>query len=274
MKNYLSLLNEKLKMKKIFSLFIIYFILTSCVTNNNNIDSNKVIKQSRYNFSTFSFPAKDKVRVFADYYNYNGQSAPLILLYHKASFSRGIFRDIAPRLVDLGYNVLAVDLRSGDIVNNIENLTHKDALEKGKTTNFVDAIPDLEASLDFAKHKLKAKKIIYWGSSYSASLGYYMVSKHPSDYKALITYSPGEYFKIEGKNISDFAKNVQIPTYISSAKPEEKEWQSIYDAIPGKKQFFLPTQSAGLHGTMVLNPSYNGSEEYWQNIIPFLKKMR
>lgn len=261
-------------MKKLFLFISCCFILASCTSISSGIDSNNVIKQSRYNFSTFSFPAKDKVRVYADYYDYNGKSAPLILLYHKASFSRGIYRDIAPRLVDLGYNVLAVDLRSGDTVNNIENLTHNDALERGKTTNFIDAIADLDASLEFAKHNLKAKKIIYWGSSYSASLAYYMVSKHPSDYKALITFSPGEYFKIGDKNISDYAKNIQIPTYIASAKKEEKDWQSIYDAIPAKKQFFLPTQSEGLHGTMVLNPSYNGSEEYWQDIIPFLKKMK
>lgn len=261
-------------MKNLLSIFAITALLISCSTPNFNNDSANLIKQNRYNFTTLSFPAKDKVRVYADYYNYNGKSAPVILMYHGAGFSRGMFRNIAPKLVDLGYNVLAVDLRSGDKIDNIENLTHNDAITNGKSTGFLDTVLDLEASLEFAKKNLKSKTILFWGSSYSASLGFYMETKHPNDYKALIAFSPGEYLKIDDKKIADYAKDVKIPVYITSARKEEKEWKVIYDVLPGKKQFFLPTLTEGLHGTMVLNPSYNGTDEYWQSIIPFLRKMK
>ncbi len=261
-------------MKKLLFLATIAILTASCTTPTITNDSANVIKQNRYNFSTFSFPAKDQVRVYADYYNYNGKSAPLILLYHSASFSRGMFRNIAPKLVDLGYNVLAVDLRSGGSVDNVENLTQIDALKNNKTTNFSDSIQDLEASLNYAKNNLKAKKIIFFGSSYSASLGFYMAAQYPKDYKALIAFSPGEYLKINQKSVKDYAKELQIPVFIASSKKEEKEWKPIYDALGSKKDFFIPTKSEGLHGTMALNPSYIDSQEYWQAIVPFLKKMK
>lgn len=263
-----------MKMKNLLSIIATIALLISCSTPNFNNNSANLIKQNRYNFTTLSFPAKDKVRVYADYYDYNVKSAPLILMYHGAGFSRGMFRNIAPKLVDLGYNVLAVDLRSGDKVDNIENLTHNDAINKGKSIEFVDTITDLETSLEYAKKRLKSKNIIFWGSSYSASLGFYMAAKYPNDYKALIAFSPGEYLKIDDKTIADYANIVKIPVYIASAKKEEKDWKSIYDTLPNKKQFFLPNLSEGLHGTMVLNPSYNGAEEYWKNIILFFKKMK
>ena len=96
-------------------------------------------------------------------------------------------------------------------MNQITNLTNKEAIKQRKWTGFTDVIPDLEAAYDYAKNTIKTKKIIYWGSSYSASLGFYMAAKYPKDYKALIAYSPREYFKIENKNIADFASNVKNP---------------------------------------------------------------
>lgn len=260
-------------MKNLLSIIAITALLISCSTPNFS-DSANFIKQNRYNFTTLSFPAKDKVRVYADYYDHNGKSAPVILMYHGAGFNRGMFRNIAPKLVNIGYNVLAVDLRCGDKMDNIENLTHNDAVFYGKCTEFIDSILDLEASLEFTKKNLNTKTIIFWGSSYSASLGFYMETKHPNDYKALIAFSPGEYLKIDDKKIADYAKDVKIPVYITSAKNEEKNWRAIYDVLLGKKHFFLPTSTEGLHGTIVLNPTYDGSDEYWQSIIPFLKKMK
>lgn len=214
--------------------FIIWIALINCLCNCSSkaslsgYNSSKILNVKHHTYKTVNFITTDGLKVFADYYSGNGRHSPLIILYHQAGYSRGEFRDIAPRLVDLGFNVLAVDLRSGDMLNQVTNLTEKEALKHGKSTAFVDVIPDLEASYDYAKNQIKSKKIIYWGSSYSASLGFYMAAKHPTDYKALIAYSPGEYFKIENKNISDFAKEITIPVYTSSARNKESNWKSIY----------------------------------------------
>ncbi|MDP9955596.1 alpha/beta hydrolase family protein [Epilithonimonas hungarica] len=260
--------------------FILWILLINCLCGCSSTasvsvnHSSEILNVKHHTYKTINFPTSDELTVYADYYSGNGKRSPLIILYHQAGFSRGAFRNIAPRLVELGFNVLAVDLRSGDMVNHVINLTQKEALKKGKSTAFTDVIPDLEATYYYAKNKLKAKKIIYWGSSYSASLGFYMAAKHPSDYKALIAYSPGEYFKIENKSISTFAKDVKIPVYISSARNEESNWRPIYNALETKKDFYLPSKTAGHHGTFTLSSFYDDAEENWQTIIPFLKKLK
>lgn len=264
-------------MKKLY--FILYIIIATCLHNcstsasiSDPIPNTLDIKNHTY--KTVNFKSADGLKVYADLYSGNNKRGPLIILYHQAGFSRGEFRSIAPRLLDLGFNVLAVDLRSGDMLNQVTNLTKKEALKQGMSTSFEDVIPDLEASFDYAKNQIKSKKIIYWGSSYSASLGFYMASKNPKDYKALIAYSPGEYFKIENKNISEFAKDVKIPVYTASARNEESTWKPIFNSLKSKKQFYLPSKTKGHHGTMALSSFYDDSEENWQAIIPFLKTLR
>jgi len=259
--------------------FIFWVIIINCFGSCSSqktpaIKSSNVLAVRDHIYTTVNFTTSDGLTVYADYYSKYGRHNPLIILYHQAGFSRGEFRNIAPRLMDLGFNILAVDLRSGDIVNHVTNLTNKEAIKQGKPTDFTDVIPDLEAAYQYAKNKINAKKIIYWGSSYSASLGFYMAAKYPKDYKALIAYSPGEYFKIENKNIADFATNVKIPVYTSSARNEESSWKPIYNSIKSKKRFYLPSKTKGHHGTIALSVFNDDAEENWQAIIPFLKTLR
>jgi len=60
-----------------------------------------------------SFAASDRVRVFADFYSAGSKAKPLILLFHQAGSNRGEYATIAPMLVTLGFNALAIDQRSG-----------------------------------------------------------------------------------------------------------------------------------------------------------------
>ena len=79
------------------------------------------------------------------------------------------------------------------------------------------------------------------GSSYSLSLVIVVASKYPKDIKAIASFSPGEYFKINNLTIADFAKNVNCAVFITSAKNEGDNRKAIYDAIPSKnKSSFLP----------------------------------
>ena len=265
-------------MKKLY--FIPWIILINCLTgcsssaSLSDYNTSEVLNVKHHTYKTVNFPTSDGLKVYADYYSSHNKRDPMLILYHQAGFSRGEFRHIAPRLVELGFNVLAVDLRSGDILNQVTNLTKKEALKLGMSTAFQDVIPDLEASFNYAKNEIKSRKIIYWGSSYSASLGFYMAAKYPKDYKALIAYSPGEYFKIENKNIAEYAKDVKIPVFTSSARNEEAQWKSIYNSVPAKKEFYLPSKTKGHHGTMALSAFHDDAEENWQAIIPFLKTLR
>jgi len=84
----------------------------------------------------------------------------------------------------------------------------------------LDIIPDLETSYNYSKNHLKTRETICWGSSSSASLCFYMIAKHPKDYKALTTNSPSEYFKIENKSICDYQKKLKFQSIFH--QPETK----------------------------------------------------
>ncbi len=94
-----------------------------------------------------SFPSGDGLEITADKYLVN-EEYPYVLLFHQAGSSRGEFRDIAEKFLKLRYNCLAVDLRSGDNANYVNNETASRARGAGKSVNFLDAMGDMSAAID------------------------------------------------------------------------------------------------------------------------------
>jgi len=246
-------------MKTIIQLFI---LLTTFASFSQKDD---------FNGKTITFPSTDGLEITADLYNTVENSDTYIILFHQAMFSRGSYRPIAPELNKLGFNCIAIDQRSGLKARGIDNETHKRAKKKGLTTQYPDAIPDLEATILFVKNELKAKKIIIWGSSYSASLVLYMGAKHPDLIDGILSFSPGEYFEIDGKKILSFVSEIKCPVFITSAKNERKQWIDFYENIHAPKTSFLPKES-GFHGSKALWFDKKGHEEYWKAVKEFLVK--
>ena len=224
-------------------------------------------------YKELEFSSKDKLIISAHLYFDNDANKPFILLFHQASSSKGEYLEIAPKLVNMGFNVMAVDLRSGDIMNFIDNGTSDRALDKNMDTGFLSAIPDIEASVAYAKKHLAHGKLILWGSSYSSSLSLY-IANHTRDISAVLSFAPGEYYKDKSKTfIQDNVGNLKMPVFITSAKNEKKKWWDIYQAIPSKtKTFFLP-KTKGVHGSKALWKSNASHKEYWGAVESFLKKI-
>lgn len=221
------------------------------------------------------FTAVDGVEVTAELHIAHPKTAPMIVLFHQAGWSRGEYLEIAPTLNQLGYNCLAVDLRSGNLVNGVRNETKQSAKSKMKQTRYVDAYVDLEAAIKYAKDQT-TNKLIIWGSSYSSALVLKYAGDNPEMVQAVLSFSPGEYFKSQGKPsdwISQSAANIQCPVFITSAKNEQKSWQTIYDIIPvDTKQFYLPTQF-GNHGSRALWVKFDSHKGYWEAVIAFLQSL-
>ncbi len=93
------------------------------------------------------FKSLDGLLISADLYGDISNKTPMILLFHQAGWSRGEYREIAPKLVELGFNCMAIDQRSGDSVNDVQNETKVRAEEAGKSTSYLDALQDMEAAL-------------------------------------------------------------------------------------------------------------------------------
>jgi len=247
-------------MQKTF-LFILSMILLQTFAQSNHPMDKK----------TFYIWAEDGVKITADLYEVE-EPKDFIILFHQARFSRGEYLPIIPKLNEMGYSCLSIDQRSGDQVNNIINETHKFAIDLGKPTAYKDAIPDIDASIQFVIDSLKLESFIYWGSSYSAALSFYFGQKYPDHIKAIVAFSPGEYFDIDGEAISSFAAKLDCPVFISSAKNEENNWRPIYKALEGDKYFYLP-QDEGFHGSSALWPEKAGNQAVWTHLSKYLEKL-
>lgn len=218
-----------------------------------------------------TFPSNDTVSIVADLYVAHDTSAPFIILFHQAGYSRGEYQEIAPKLNEMGFNCLAVDLRSGNAANGIENLTAKNARSAGKPTKYVHTIPDIEAAIEYVRNNdLANENPIIWGSSYSSSLVLKCASY--TDIRGVLSFSPGEYFRNDGKPgdfITSSVKTIKSPVFITSAKSEKDNWWKMYEMITSEKTYFLP-ESQGKHGSSALWEKTNGNEEYWKAVKSFL----
>jgi dienelactone hydrolase len=222
-------------------------------------------------FASVDFPTAGGIQGRADVYEAQDKSATLILLFHQAGWSRGEYREIAPKLVKAGYRVMAVDQRSGGKVNGVQNETHRRATRMGLARSYLDAYVDMEAALSYARKELAAPRVIVWGSSYSASLVFRMAAEHPNEVTAVMAFAPGEYFKKEGRDyVQSFAKRVKQPVFVTSAKKEREQVWPIFNASPAEKKILFTPASKGQHGSRALWNEWSDSDVYWTAVNGFL----
>ncbi len=243
---------------------------TECEADYSEFETAETQKTEPFKKVTLS--ATDGLTVTADIYDTGNAEAPWIILCHQAGFSRGEYREIAPQLNALGYNCIATDQRSGNEVNGIKNETNAAAKKAKLPTAYSDAIPDVEAALKYVNVEMKASKVILWGSSYSAALTFVMAAKHPEQIDAIVAFSPGEYFKVDGKGIAEFSANVTCPVFISSAKSEHSSWKGIFEKVTTPKSSHLP-EVKGIHGSRGLWESTEGNEAVWEALKSYLKTL-
>jgi len=219
---------------------------------------------------TVTFEAKDGLTITADLY-VSSTKNPYIILLHQAGYSRGEYREIAPKLVNLGYNCLAIDQRSGEEVNYIKNETAARAKEKNLPTNYLDALPDVYAAIDYVKSK-SDKPIVLWGSSYSASLS---LITAPEKLKvcALVVFSPGEYFEPSNFIQSKISK-ISVPVLALSSKSENPELVKLLSVVPKQLVTIFKPSDEGKHGSKALWESNKSNKEYWMAVTMFFSKLK
>ncbi len=217
------------------------------------------------------FYGPDSLYITADMY-LKDYRYPFILLFHQAESSRGEYREIAKKLLNLDYNCLAVDLRSGDNMNFVRNETALDAQRKHLPNRFIDARSDVNAAINYIAGK-SSKPVVLFGSSYSASLCL-LVAKNNPKVKAVVAFSPGEYFRPE-ITMRDALKGFDKPVFVATSKLENEYVEKMMDAVPEKlKTIYTPSDSKGTHGAKALWNSNKDSEAYWLELLLFFKKIK
>lgn len=227
----------------------------------------------KFSKEMITLKSEDGLEITADLYLAHEKTAPFIILFHRARWSRAEYKDIAPTLNKLGFNCIAVDQRSGKEINGVQNETATKAVAANLPIEFNDAYPDMVATLKHCKENYAQGKLIIWGSSYSSSLAFRLASEYKDDIDGLLAFSPGEYFGKEDY-ILNFAQGVVCPTFVTSAKGEKKSWENIYNALPEStsKVSFLPENAEGKHGSETLWSSTDGHKEYITHVQNFLNQ--
>jgi len=218
------------------------------------------------------FKASDGVELFADLHRAAApDDAPVIILFHQAGGSaRGEYKTIAPRLVEAGYHVLAVDQRSGGDRFGDPNRT---ALALGQESGYCDAYPDLEAALAYPPSVALTGPRIVWGSSYSAGLVFKLAAEHPSEITGLLAFSPAGGDPMQGCKPTDFLAQLRVPAL--SLRPENEaamEPVIAQTAVLEGAGVKTHVASPGVHGSSMLVSERAGgdTEPTWSVVMRFL----
>lgn len=226
-----------------------------------------IIGFSSFAQKTITFPAKDGLNVTADWY-YIDPNATTIILCHQAGYSRGEYLQTSRRFNKLGYNVIAIDLRSGDRVCSINNETAKAAKAAKKSNDYLDSEQDIVAAIDYVYKQLN-KNVILLGSSYSASLAL-KIAKENDKVDAAVAFSPGEYFG-NSLSVQKAIGGLSKPVFIASSKSEAPNVTSLINNVTSKnKSQFIPNRE-GAHGSKCLWSVSEGNQEYWLALMFFLQ---
>ncbi len=226
-----------------------------------------IIGFSSFAQKTITFQAKDGLAVTADWY-YIDPNATTIILCHQAGYSRGEYLQTSRRFNKLGYNVIAIDLRSGDRVCSINNETAKAAKAAKKPSDYIDAEQDIVAAIDYVYKQLN-KNVILLGSSYSASL-VLKIAKENDKVDAAVAFSPGEYFG-SSLSVQKAIAGLNKPVFVASSKSEAPNVTSLIKDVTSKnKSQFVPSHE-GAHGSKCLWSVSEGNQEYWLALMFFLQ---
>ncbi|MGB8541788.1 MAG: alpha/beta fold hydrolase [Candidatus Acidiferrales bacterium] len=226
-----------------------------------------------YGQKQVTLTASDGVKVYADFYPGGSNSQPYILLFHQAGSNRAEYAPIAPRLVKLGFNCLAIDQRSGGELWGHQNETVR---QIGHNAKYSDALKDLEAALAWARSSGNNGKVLVWGSSYSAALVFLLAAEHQQEVAGVLAFSPGEYLDTPDA-VHDAAAKVSVPIFVTSAKdPNEiAAAKSILAVAPTQQKTQFVPHIAGVHGSSTLREDKNpaGESENWLAVEEFLDNL-
>jgi alpha-beta hydrolase superfamily lysophospholipase len=221
-----------------------------------------------------TFKAHDGLTIFGRRYDAAKPKA-LILLFHQARSSKDEYATIAPRLNQEGYSALAIDQRSGGgLFGTNETAAHVPPIPgRSEDDSYLTAKPDLQAALDVASQS--KLPVILWGSSYSSSLAFPLAAENPGKVKAILAFSPGEYFPDKAL-VKTAAARVAVPVFITSSSDsgEIAEAEAIAAAVPGGlAEQYVP--AAGVHGssTLIAAKDPKGAEANWAAVMAFLNKV-
>jgi len=245
-------------------------VATNLESSESGVDEASLVEEEVGIKSTVTYPSKDGLIITSDIYRID-ESSDFIVLFHRADWSRGEYIETALRFNELGYNVMAVDQRSGLKINKIDNETAIRALAEGYPTSWEDAGMDVAASIEFVRDDLGCDSMYILGSSYSSVLVLVVGQEYTDVIKGVIAFSPGELFSWKDGKIKDSIVDLTVPVFVTSKKTEIPFVESLFEHIPSENKVHFKPESYGRHGAESLWSNVKNNAEYWDALIAFLE---
>ncbi|HVG48507.1 MAG TPA: hypothetical protein VM899_10290 [Rubellimicrobium sp.] len=223
---------------------------------------------------TFPTLNEDGATMYADRYAHEGErSRGTALLFHDMNSGAIEYADIAPRLAALGFEVLAVDLRTGSEDASVGNRTYQSTAAFIYTTD--DGLPDAQGALAWARETLPDDPILLWGSGAPADMVIVMAADDPKGIAGVLAFSPPSM--LVHSDEAEAASKLIVPLFVSYAtapKDELATVSQITDAAP-PELLTLYTPEVGAHGVATLTESGNpeGWEANWAAVEAFLDQV-
>ena len=228
------------------------------------------------NVTEISFVTDDGVTVYGEIYR--GETtpgdAPLILLFHQgASNSRAEYRALVPRLLENGYNLLAIDQRRGG--NRFGGSNRTLAGVGDREYSYCEVYPDMEGALRFARSHGLVGRTVAWGSSYSAALAFKLGVEHADEIDAVIAFSPASGEPMEGCMPEPFSAEIRQPLLVLRPHNElQLAWIAEQMRLFEEHGHRIYVADPGVHGSSMLNEARVGAstEATWTVVLDFLRR--
>ncbi|WP_420399780.1 hypothetical protein [Flagellimonas sp.] len=222
-----------------------------------------------------SFYTPDSIQIFGDLYELDKQGKTILLFHQGGSNARGEYAPIIPKLIEKGYNILAIDQRVGGQFYGSYNRTLANIPTNGfgDGYGYCDAYNNLESALDFVITSGFTGDKIVWGSSYSASLGIQLANSRQQDISAVLAFSPASGNSVKDCLPNEYFETIKIPLLLLRPPHEmERETSKLQSELANTHghQTFVPQH--GVHGSSMLVASRVGSnvDETWKVVLSFL----
>ncbi len=248
----------------VISLFLFSILSSSYTQANPSVEEVSYSSSDKTNINAYWIPTS------------HSKTSPTIVLFHQAGASaRGEYQDIYPKLVESGFSVLMVDLRSGGkrfggINKTVEQLNNK-------KFSYCDAYPDMQASLNWLKTKGLSGPVIVWGSSYSAGLVFKLAAENKNEVDGVLGFSPASGKPMQGCRPDEHLKEITVPA-IAFRPDTEMEYDSVKvqaELFKGEGIPYVAIKN-GVHGSSMLveKRTKHNMQHAWQKVDNFLAQFK
>ena len=251
----------------------VLLFLCSCKDGMKKESSNELS-----NVREISFYTPDSIKIFGDLYELDKKENTILLFHQGGSNARGEYATIIPKLIEEGFNILAIDQAVGGQFYGNYNLTLANIHTHrfGDGYGYCDAYNNLESALDYIIDSGFSGDKIIWGSSYSASLAIHLANNRQNDINGVLAFSPATGGSMKDFLPSKYFESLKLPLIILRPPNEmENESSKLQFDLANKYNHQTYVAKNGVHGSSMLVKERVGNdvEETWKVVISFLNEI-